>query len=93
MYPYLINDCYYTDTDSLFVSKELNPSIVGKKLGMFKNEYGLIKHAIFPSPKLYYLELENGSIISKQKGFKTKLSMFEYFELYNGNAISIIDER
>ena len=92
MYPYLKHSAY-TDTDSVFLPEPLDDPLVGKGLGKFKDEYGLIKHAIFPSPKLYYLELASGKIISKKKGFSGSITKLDYIELYNGNAISVIDKR
>ena len=39
MMPYKINyDCYYSDTDSIFISEPLPNELVGVELGQFKNE-------------------------------------------------------
>lgn len=92
MYPYIVNSIY-TDTDSVFISKPLNENLVGKDLGMFKAEHGLIINAIFPNPKLYFLEKSDGSIVSKRKGFSGKLSKSDYLELYNGGVLDVIDNR
>ena len=49
---------YYTDTDSIFVDKELDSSLVSNELGKFKLEYE-IKEGVFLGPKIY-------SIITKK---------------------------
>jgi len=94
MYKHIL-DSVYSDTDSLFTNKPLNENIIGKGIGKFKPEYGgeLISYGLFPSPKLYLLELENGKIVSKRKGFSGHLSILDYLELYRGFGIDVIDER
>lgn len=92
MYPHIINS-HYTDTDSIFIQKPLDNN-VGKKLGQFKLEYGgRISLALFISPKLYMLELNDGKLISKTKGFSGKLTKFDYFKLYEGNVLELNNER
>lgn len=48
-------EIYYTDTDSIFVNKELPTQLVGKELGQMKDELdgGLIKEAYFFGIKKY----------------------------------------
>lgn len=87
-----IQEAFYTDTDSIFLSKELK-SNVGTEIGLFKQEYGLITHAIFAGAKMYYLEKEDGTIISKSKGFKGLLSKNDYISLYNDEKVHVMDER
>lgn len=89
-----IQKAYYTDTDSVFLPKELAfKSEVGNGIGKFKAENGLITHAIFPAPKLYFLEREDGTIISKSKGFKGVLSKNDYISLYSEGIVEVMDER
>ena len=92
MYP-IITKAFYTDTDSVFLKNELNPDLVGKEIGKFKQEYGgVIKKAIFPSNKLYFLDTLKGAI-SKNKGYSGKLSLHDYIELYNGGFLEVTDKR
>ena len=53
------NECYYTDTDSIFVKNKLNDKYIGNNLGNFKLEYE-IEEAIFIAPKVYYVKKLNG---------------------------------
>lgn len=62
------NKCYYTDTDSVFLEKNLDDSYVGSEIGKFKLEY-TSKKAIFLAPKVYYCKTNLGDIC-KIKGFK-----------------------
>lgn len=69
---------YYTDTDSVWVDKPLDPSVVGKGLGLFKLEH-FAKEAVFIAPKVYgalILNEETNSIseLVKVKGYKGDLS-------------------
>lgn len=48
------NECFYTDTDSLFLEKKLNDEYIGNELGEFKLEYK-VKKGYFIAPKVYYL--------------------------------------
>ena len=93
MYPKIINS-YYTDTDSIFLDKPLNPKEIGKNIGEFKQEYGgPIKKAIFPSPKLYILDTVNG-LVCKAKGYSGgKLTTWDYMDLYKGGFIEVKDIR
>jgi hypothetical protein len=60
---------YYTDTDSIFIDKDLPDTMVGNELGQFKKEYDIDK-AVFISPKCYSLIKTNGEYVNKIKGFK-----------------------
>lgn len=92
MYPKIINS-YYTDTDSIFVKEPLNKDNIGKKIGLFKQEYGgNIKKAIFPSPKFYILDTISG-LKTKSKGFSGKLSLMDYLDIYKGGFIQVKDVR
>jgi hypothetical protein len=66
---------------------------VGKGLGKFKQEYGgIIKKAIFPSPKMYILDTIEG-YKAKCKGYSGKLSIQDYIHLYKGGFVEIKDKR
>ena len=60
---------YYTDTDSIFIDKELPEELVGNKIGQFKLEYNL-KEGVFLGPKIYAGITNDDIYISKVKGFK-----------------------
>lgn len=93
MYPFIKNS-FYSDTDSILIDSKLNNSLVGKDLGLFKMEYENINEAFFPAPKLYYLQLQNGVIISKRKGFTAPLTKTDYKNLLiDGSSIQIEDHR
>ena len=49
------NTCYYTDTDSVFLQKPLDPSLVSSALGAMKDELngGTISNALFLGQKQY----------------------------------------
>lgn len=64
-------DLYYSDTDSLVLNGAL-PKSVTDNTRLLKLEHYL-KEGIFVMPKVYYLELEDGSTITKCKGFPGKL--------------------
>jgi len=92
MYPFILNS-YYTDTDSTFLNSPLSSSVVGKGLGKFKLEHGgIIKKAIFLSPKLYILDTIEG-LKTKSKGFSGKLTMMDYIHLLEGGFIEVKDIR
>lgn len=69
MYPFSSrDDCYYTDTDSVFLSNPLPDHMVdSNELGKFKLE-GKIKEAYFLAPKSYRLQSESGQITIRHKG-------------------------
>lgn len=59
---------YYTDTDSIYISKPLPEEMISSKvLGKMKLEY-ILTDAIFLAPKVYYLITETGEHIYKVKG-------------------------
>lgn len=60
---------YYTDTDSIFIDKELPTNIINNELGNFKLEY-ILKEAIFLGPKVYGGVTNKGEYICKIKGYK-----------------------
>jgi hypothetical protein len=92
MYPYLHNSAY-TDTDSTYLKKPMDNSMLGKGLGKFKREYEVcINKAMFVSPKLYHLSTVLGDI-SKIKGVSQKLSKSDFEKLYNNQTIDIMEYR
>lgn len=65
-----IDNIFYTDTDSLYLSKELPNNLVSSnELGKFKLEY-IFKDAIFLGPKIYAGLTIDNNYICKIKGFK-----------------------
>jgi hypothetical protein len=87
------NKFYYGDTDSAILEKPLPDEMVGNNIGQFKLEYPLIKEGIFIAPKLYYLLLEDGSVIVKNKGYSGKLTYDEFTRLYHGGNIPTVSQR
>ena len=63
------NECYYTDTDSIFVKKKLDDKYIGNSLGEFKLEYEIEK-AMFIAPKVYYVKKKSGEEKVTLKGLK-----------------------
>jgi hypothetical protein len=87
---------FYTDTDSIYTNlspEEMNklyPGIVSNTgLGKLKLE-SISQKAIFLAPKVYLLQSEDGTIISKVKGLKKnvdiKIDDFEFL-LFKDNKI------
>lgn len=64
------NQCYYTDTDSVFLSEPLPPEMVNIELGGMKLEDKVIK-GVFVSSKVYGYQPPVGKPIVKIKGFKS----------------------
>lgn len=87
------NPCVYTDTDSVFLEKPLDPQYVGDGLGQFKFE-GIVKKGYFIAPKLYCLEMNNEKIIIKSKGVKNeKLNIQNFKDLLEGKVVSIESQK
>jgi hypothetical protein len=80
MYPYITRkDCYYTDTDSIVVKKqlpeeEISPTVLGK----FKLEQKIAK-AIFLAPKSYRIQTVTDDEIIKHKGAGKALADNDWF--------------
>jgi hypothetical protein len=71
-------EIYYSDTDSLVLNGPLPEKFIDSAtLGKLKLEH-VIKEGIFVMPKVYYLEDEDGSIVSKAKGYSGKLNSFRF---------------
>lgn len=61
------NPCLYSDTDSIFIEKPLDESLVGSNIGQFKLER-IIKEAVFIAPKAYGFIETNGNEVVIIKG-------------------------
>jgi hypothetical protein len=59
---------YYTDTDSAYIDKELDPSLVSNTILGFMKLERVCNKAIFIAPKVYGLSDDNGNEIIKVKG-------------------------
>jgi hypothetical protein len=78
---------YYSDTDSLVLSKELNENIVGNGLGEWKLE-GEIKKGIFIRPKLYTYYKIDGSLKKVASGVDSnKLTFEDYVNMGKGKSV------
>nr|YP_010160567.1 DNA polymerase [Gymnopilus junonius]QRH17753.1 DNA polymerase [Gymnopilus junonius] len=96
MIPFKLNyDVYYSDTDSIFTSDKLPDSLVGKDLGLMKDELDglLIKEAIFLGLKQYgyYYYDKNNKKIEKSvlSGVdRDSLKFSEIDELSTGSVIT-----
>src|SRR5258705_9038837 len=85
------NNCYYTD--SVVLEKPLPNKYIGEEIGQFKL-VGKVKKGYFISPKLYYLELENGQIIKKSKGIPNNLLQEEDFiKLSKGEIVEVTTKK
>ena len=60
---------YYSDTDSIFIDKELPSNLIGNEIGQFKLEY-IFSEGVFLGPKIYCGVTDSGKYISKVKGYK-----------------------
>lgn len=85
---------YYTDTDSIVLDCELPASMIGTGLGQMKLEYSKIKEGIFALPKVYYLELEDGTVIKKAKCVNaSSLTKEDYLALIAEKSVTKIKEK
>ena len=66
---------YYSDTDSIYISKRLPAHLVSDtELGLMKLEY-ICKKAIFIAPKVYCVLTEDNKFIFKVKGLISKVNL------------------
>lgn len=80
-------DVYYSDTDSLVLNGALPSECCDPaQLGKLKVEH-VFREGIFVSPKIYYLELENGKSVTKCKGYSGKLNKDQYLSLLKGEGL------
>lgn len=82
-------ELFYSDTDSLVINKLLPSEYLDSAaLGKLKLEHK-IKEGIFIMPKVYCLELENNSLVTKCKGYPGKLTKDQYLFLLEGNSLNL----
>lgn len=80
---------YYTDTDSIYIDKQLPIHLVSNdKLGLFKQEHE-IKNAWFISNKLYLIENIDKTIKTVTKGINKPILKNDFITLYKGDNITI----
>src|ERR1700743_1112794 len=66
---------YYSDTDSIYIDKPLDKSLISDKiLGKMKLE-NILNKAIFLSPKVYILLTEENKVIYKVKGLSHNVEL------------------
>jgi hypothetical protein len=86
---------YYSDTDSIFCSCPLPNYMLSSKLGEMKLEY-TAERAVFLAPKVYVVDLENGTTKFKIKGSKNNFGLkFTDIEnlLYKESSFTIKQEK
>lgn len=79
MAKYIDKETLYTDTDSIFTTKIIDPSLIGKDPGQFKLE-GNYSEAVFLAPKCYALLNYDNSEIIRIKGLHNPAISFEAFK-------------
>lgn len=86
MYKYISrDDCYYTDTDSVFLGSPLaEEDISSTVLGKFKLE-NIIEKGYFIAPKCYAIKLKDHAEIVKHKGAVKEYVDFQWFESLYAN--------
>ena len=68
-----LQNIYYSDTDSLYLDRELPKELVdSKELGRFKLEY-IFKDSVYLGPKIYAGITSDNDYICKIKGFKNSI--------------------
>jgi hypothetical protein len=92
MIPYKIDpNTLYTDTDSIFTTKPIDPNLIGLELGQMKDELkGLvINEAYFLGPKKYGYYLIDGKEFSVFSGVPRNTLTFEEVKaIFNGQIIN-----
>lgn len=79
------------DTDSIIMSKPIDPINIGLNLGQFKLEY-IITEGLYHSKKFYFIRTIDDKIIIKAKGIDNSnniLSYDSFVELFKGNTLTI----
>lgn len=84
------NELFYSDTDSLIMSKELNNDLIHPtELGKLSLEH-IIKEGYFISPKFYAFKDINDNIIIRSKGLnKGNITYDDVIKLANGEDLNI----
>lgn len=92
MYPFISrSDCYYTDTDSIFLGNPLSDDLISSvDLGKFKLECK-VQNGIFLAPKSYMLELEDDKTIIRHKGLAKNVVTSDWFKKILDN-LKLMDE-
>jgi hypothetical protein len=80
-------ELYYSDTDSIDISKPLNPFLVGTELGQMKLEY-IFDEVVYLAPKVYGGIIGNEYLVTV-KGLKNPLNFYEIKLLLKKNSIKI----
>jgi hypothetical protein len=88
---------YYSDTDSIYIDKELSNNFISNNLGQMKLEYKF-NEAAFLAPKvyggLYFDNNKDLKSITKVKGYKNKLDYYELKSLLNKDkSLSLPQEK
>jgi hypothetical protein len=74
------NSLYYSDTDSIFLDKELCESEIGTGLGKWKLEYDF-KDSVFIAPKVYGGKFAKPIILKKGKKKKEIVKIKGYVSM------------
>ena len=84
------NKLLYSDTDSLFLEKPLNDSLISpSELGKFKLEHEVVE-GYFIHPKFYAFKNSNGDTIIRNKGLaNNSLSFEDFIKLDKGENLTI----
>lgn len=84
------------DTDSAIMEKELSQKLVGKGLGMMKEECR-VKVGLFADKKLYLMQDDNGATVIKSRGVgreassgKDILEYRDFLKLFKGEVLKTI---
>jgi len=85
------NELLYSDTDSVFLTKPLDPKYIDPTiLGMMKDELkgDIIIRCLFLEPKLYYYETSKGKVNIKARGVKKgSITTHMIHQLHRGETI------
>nr|YP_009690413.1 DNA polymerase family B [Coniferiporia sulphurascens]QEG57193.1 DNA polymerase family B [Coniferiporia sulphurascens] len=83
---------YYSDTDSIFIDKPLDPSFVDDKtIGKLKLEHVLSK-LVALGAKMYGGVTDSGKEFTKVKGLKNKLSVADLELLLQQDTTKVVDQ-
>lgn len=85
---------FYTDTDSIFIDKPLDPSLIGDDLGQFKLE-NVFEKIVFLASKVYGGQiLGSTDEICKVKGLKDKVSVDKLEDLLiKDSELELVNEK
>ncbi len=93
------NKYFGGDTDSAIMEKELSPELVGKGLGMMKEECR-VAVGLFADKKLYYMQDEKGVSVIKSRGVGRDrernmdiLCYNDFIMLFKGEALKILKNK